>query len=150
MPSRIFVIDPFNEIPDENIHSLMGCHIGELGMHTMGWTRETETPIRTDAMDLETLAALSGQYPSKTEARRKGLCGPIPFGVNAFGRKGGYIWFWVWNPTEPASPPTIAKGMNKTEGAFRFEWSLRHKDPPLAFVTPSNSHVVVQPGGSIP
>ena len=57
-------------------------------------TQESQTI--SQAADLETLAVEAKLFKSKSEARKNGWCGPIPFGFNCIGTKKRRIW--VWSP----------------------------------------------------
>ena len=76
-----------------------------------------EEIVFSDATDMEALAAEAGIFPSKSQARKNGFSGPIPFGVNFFGTKKPGKRFWVWNLTQ-GGEPTIRKNFNHTNRWF--------------------------------
>lgn len=71
---------------------------------------------------MEALAAMSGVFPSRGQARKNGFAGPIPHGLELWGTN--QHTFWVWNPKPPKKKPTIGKKRRKTDHWFRFALSM--------------------------
>jgi hypothetical protein len=66
-----------------------------------------------EADDLAAVAVQAGVFPSRGQARKNGLGGPVPHGVHLLGTKKRK--FWVWSPAPPSSPPVFNPGMDHTD-----------------------------------
>ena len=77
-----------NPVSDEDIELVFGPFDGD------------EEIVRVQSADLSAMAADAGVFPSRGQARKNGLGGPAPQGVNRIGTKKRR--FWVWNPSPTA------------------------------------------------
>ena len=103
--AKNFVIDPNRELEVEWILYVLD---------PFPW----EQVIRTNADQMEALAAFSGAMPSRGQARKNGFSGPIPHGLEMYGTKA--LSFWCWNAFPQPSKPTIGKKKVLTSHWFAF------------------------------
>jgi hypothetical protein len=61
---------------------------------------EDVTRFEIDCLFWPDIAAVAGFFPSKTEAKKNGWEGPVPwgFGQRKFGNKGKGVWFYNARP----------------------------------------------------
>jgi len=77
-----------------------------------GPLEEMDEVVEIEATDLAVLAVEARVFPSRGQARKNGLGGPIPHGVHFLGTKKRR--FWVWSPAPPEQEPTFNPGMDHT------------------------------------
>lgn len=87
---KLFVVDPDRELDVDFILSMLAPD---------SW----EQVVRTNVDSLEALAAFSGAFESKGQARKNGFSGPVFHGVEVYGTRARS--FIAWNPKQPALPP---------------------------------------------
>ena len=98
------VINDQNPVSDEDIELVFGPFDGE------------EEIVRVQSDDLSAMAADAGLFPSRSQARKNGLEGPAPQGVNRIGTKKRR--FWVWNPSPTAEEVVMKPSFNRNAGWF--------------------------------
>ena len=93
-----------NPVSDEDIELVFGPFDGD------------EEIVRVQSDDLSAMAADAGVFPSRGQARRNGLGGPAPQGVNRIGTKKRR--FWVWNPHPTDEEVVMKPAFNRNAGWF--------------------------------
>ena len=67
-----------------------------------------DTIIRVPADEtMESLAARAGAFSSKSDARRNGFLGAVPWGLDLYGA--GSTFFFAWSPHHPEAAVKIGK-----------------------------------------
>ena len=82
----------------------------------VGILNNDEEIVRVQSDDLSAMAADAGVFPSRGQARKNGLGGPAPQGVNRIGTKKRR--FWVWNPSPTAEEVVMKPSFNRNAGWF--------------------------------
>lgn len=85
-------------------------------------TSESDVIIKTNEINLESLAVSAGIFESKSKSRRAGFFGPIPFGISFLGTKKKR--FWVWNPNNNNDLITIDSSFDYTTKWFTKRFKL--------------------------
>lgn len=92
------------------------------------WVRCVLTPepyeviVRTDSLLLEEIAAHSGAFSSKSEARRAGFAGSPHHGLELYGPLART--FWIWCPVKPEIPPVFSRKKLRTPQWWEFLQSM--------------------------
>lgn len=115
MAGHLFVIDldPSNPVSDEDIETILHPDPFEVVIRV--------TNVHDASM--EALAARSGVFPSRGQARKNGFSGPIPHGFALWGTDAGN--FFVWNPHPPTESPTISRKRDLTRSWWNYLDAMR-------------------------
>jgi hypothetical protein len=81
-----------------------------------GILNNDEEIVRVQSDDLSAMAVDAGVFPSCEQARKSGLEGPAPQGVNRIGTKKHR--FWVWNPRPSDEKVVMMPVFNRNAGWF--------------------------------
>ncbi len=102
---KLFVIDPDRKLEGD-------------------WILRVLTPdpweqvIITNVEDIAALAAFSGAFESRGQARKAGMSGSAFHGIELYGTRNRS--FFVWNPESPGVAPTMSRKRLLTRGWWDF------------------------------
>jgi hypothetical protein len=87
---------------------VLGDDVTDAEAEAMLQPEHFETIVRVSANEtMESLAARSGAFKSKGDARRNGFHGAVPWGLDLFGA--GSTHFFAWSPHQPSGQVKIGK-----------------------------------------
>lgn len=85
------------------IHVSIGVDEDLVMDHFWDSTTDGDLFLNPEISTLEDLAVLAEIFPSKGQARKNGVLGEIPFGINLLGTKKKKVWVW-------RAPPEVSNG----------------------------------------